>query len=384
MAYPELRLLGKWVNTNTANTGLGKAANTIWAPPALATTEPSLPMGYLNGKQVGEVQYAVITSPVSSNGTIEDLRSVSLVLDNEDYQYIYLSGRQDTNMAPDPRRVRRGTIIKFGEPFFRHDGKLASVVDGTCPKFISSCSIRCEAGDTNIADDYTVELWGYVYDSVQLAKMAPSYHNDPFPINDPLNARVFMVPARTISARGDWRNAWTSLMGGMKQSTVGSAVYRMVRHARNANATTPSQGYRFQYQNSSASPAVRSSHDNMFFQLSASQAMVLLRFGVRSPAPTSAGAELLAAWVDTNSEQQHRHPAGGVPVGFNQNMLNFGLSQGETNKFDGVPNLIQGPQLLTDQEAYPTVVDNGTSIAANQIMVAMDALVIDAGGGNTL
>ncbi|MDA8118454.1 MAG: hypothetical protein M0Z85_00050 [Gammaproteobacteria bacterium] len=384
MAFPELRLLGKWTNSNPASTGLGKAANTYWAPPALATTEPSLPMGYLNGKQVGEVQYAVITSPVSANGTIEDLRSVSLVLDNEDYQYVYLSGRQDTNMAPDPRRIRRGTMIKFGEPFYRRDGKLASVVDVTCPKFITSVSIRCEAGDTAITDDYTVELWGFVYDSIQLAKMAPVYSNEAFPINDPLNQRAFVVPSRAISSRGDWRNAWTSLPGGMKQSTVGSAVYRMIRHARNQNATTPSQGYRFQYQNSSEYPAVRSAHDNLFFQLSASQAMVVLRMGVRSPQPTSAGAELLSAWINTDSEQQHRHPQGGIPVGFNQNLMNFGLSQGETNKFDALPMLVQGQQLLTDQEAYLTVVDNGQSIAANAIMVAMDAVVVDAGGGNTL
>ncbi len=373
MASPELRLLGRFTNSNTASTGLGKAASTFWSPPPLLETSPSLPQGMLNGKQVGEVAFVVVHSPVTATGTVEDLQYVQLVLDGQDYPYIWLSGRQDTSMAPPPEQVRSGRILRFGLPFMSRNGKPASLLDATCPKFITSVVPKAWAGDTAITQDYTIDIWGYVYDSVWLAGEVPVYQVPDVRIPDPLNGRSFTVKGINVPAKGDWRNNWKALQGGTKQSTVTQTpVYPLIRRARNANATTVNQGYRYQYQNSSSSPAVENPQDNLFFVMAANQALLLERLGVVGPAaPNSTGYDLLSTWVQTGSEPQQRHPEGGIPADYNLGVTRFGLAKGETNKFDGVPDLPQGQQLLTNETAYITTVDNGTSIPANDIMVAI-------------
>ena len=378
MAYPELRLLGRWTHTGTQN------ANTTWSPAPVETTEPSLPQGMLNGKQVGEVAFPVIYSPTSASGAVDDLEYVQLVLDGQPYPYIYLSGRQDTNMAPAPGRIRRNLQLNFGKSFVGRNGQPNAPLQATLPKFTQSVTVNAIAGGTNITDDYTVELWGFVYDAVQLATLVPVYAFPAQNVPDPLNGRSFIVPAREISAMGDWTKNWKKLGGGLQQSTVDGQIHKLIRRARNLNATTASQGYRFQYQNSSATPAVQNPQDNLYWQLSANQAILAERLGVRSPMPTSTGAALLGAWIDTPSEPNHQHPVGGMPVDFNLNEYNFGLAQGETNKFDAVPQLPQGEQLLTDETAYVTVVDNGQSVAANALMVAFVGTLVETGAGGVI
>ena len=385
MAFPELRLLGIWTNTNTASTGLGKAPNTTWQPPSVLTSEPALPQGYLKSNQVGEVAFAVIYSPVEGNGTIDDLSFVKLVLDGTVYDYIVLSGRQDTNMAPATDRIRRGKLLKFGDPTLGANGRPASPLNGTCPKFTDWVSVAATAGATAIVADYTIELWGYVYDAVQLATLMPAYQSMDITISNPRTAATFTVPGRHVESGGDWTKNWLGLMGGREQSSGnGGVIHKLIRQARNANPTTVSQTYKFEYNNSSASPAVAAAHNNLYFKLTKNQALMAERLGVRSPQPTSAGAQLLAAWLATPDETEQRHPEGGINVQYGQNSSSFGLAYGETNKFVAVPELPQGPQLVTNEIAYPTVVDNGTSLDANAIMIAFVAVLIQTGSGNTI
>ncbi len=376
MASPELRLLGRWTNTNTASTGRGKSPNTQWQPAPQLETSPALPQGMLNGKQVGEVRYAVVHSPVTSTGVAEDLEYVQLVLDGNPYPHIWLSGRQDTSMAPPPSRIRHGRIIEFGKPLVGRNGNPASLLDATCPKFISSVVPLCYAGATAITQDYTVDLYGYVYDSIDLVSWLPSYSPPDEKIVDRLNNRSFVVKGRTITPTGgDWKSAWLKLPGGSQQAD--QPINAFIRRARNSNATTANQGYIFQYQNSSDSPAVPNPQDNLYFTVGSQQALLLERMGVVGPeAPNSGGYDVLSAWIQCTSENQQRHPAGGIPAGYNLGITRFGLVTGQTNLFDGVPDLPQGQQLLTDETAYATVVDNGTSIPADDIMVALVAKLV--------
>ena len=378
MAYPELRLLGRWTHTGTQN------ANTYWSPAPVETTEPNLPQGYLTGKQVGEAKYMVVYSPVSAGGAIDDLQAVQLVLDGEPYSYIWLSARQDTNMAPAISRIRRNPLLSFGEPFLNRNGQVNAPTLATCPKFTDTITIQTLAGASNVTDDYTVEVWGYVYDSPLLAALAPVYGFGEQIIKDPGNSRQFVIPAKTVVAGGDWKTNWKKLPGGAQQNVDQGAIHKLIRQARNKNATTASETYKFQYQNSSNSPAVTYQHQNLYWSLTANQAILAERLGVRSPQPSSTGAELKAAWIETPSESQHRHPQGGIPAGYNLNEINFGLAQGETNKFDAVPLLPQGPQLLWNEVAYPTVVDNGTSVAADALMMAFVGTLVQTGSGNVI
>jgi|GEM_PF-2201965 len=385
MAFPELVLIGRWTLTG-ASTIPGKAPNTSWSPPPVQTTEPSLRMGYLTSHEVAEAKYLVVYPPVSSSGTIEDLREVSLVLDGEDYPYVYLAASQEFNMAPAPDTVTNGIIIDLGKSIWGRNGKPAGLLDATCPKANRTVSIKATAGENGVTDDYTVEVWGYIYPGDLLARLMPVYTVPSIVFPDPLNGRTFTVPGRTVTAGSDWTAHWTSLPGGLKQTVSNSqaAIHKLVRWAKNANPTQPSVAYQFQYQNSASSPGVAYAHENLFFQLTAEEAIIAERLGIDGPPPSSSGADVLSGAIYTPSESEKRHPLGGIPAGFYRGEAQFGLVAGTTNSFRGVPKLPQGEQLLTGEDAYVGVVDNGISIAANQIMVAFVGTLIESGAGGVI
>lgn len=371
--FPELRLLNRYTHTGTIS------ANSSYSPPPILENSPNLPRGALNGKQVGEVAFMVVYSPVDAvTGAADDLRYVQLVLDGKNYPYIWMDGRQDTSMAPPPNRVRNGRVITFGEPFLGPNGKPNGILKATCPPFIASATWKAWAGSTAVTNPFTVELWGYVYDSVSLAARVPVYNPANVVIPDPLNNRSFTVVTKALQAAGDWRGAWTGKAGGTGQG-IGNAtpVFPLIRQAQNANATTANQAYVPQYQNSSNTPAVTNPQDNMYFTPNARQALLFRRLGVVGPAaPNSTGYDLLSAWINTPGESEIRHPAGGIPAAYNSSSLRFGLVRGETNNFDGVPYLPQGEQLVTNETAFPTFVDNGTSIPSKNVTLALVSLLL--------
>lgn len=385
MAVPELTLLGKWTNSN-ASSGAGKAANTTWNPAAVQTTEPALRQGMINTNEVGEVLYMVVEPAEDSTGTSYDLPYVQLVLDGVVYEPIVLDGGKARNMAPRPNKLRRGLPIMFGLPVLNSQGRPNPWFEITCPKFTSTVSPQVIVGGTAVDADYTVYIWGFVYGAQWLAAQMPVIGGGGAKFADPLNAREFVVGSYELAAQGgSWRSQWKSAPGGPNQGYgAGATVYKLVRRARNSNATTASQAYNFQYQNSSNSPAVARARDNMFWELTPTQAILLQNFGVRGPQPTSAGADLLAAWVNTPEEVQKRHPQGGVDVSYLNNQLRFGLAQGRADTYDPVPPLTQGTQLLWNERASLAVVDNGTSLAADSITLAMVAKVIETGSGNPI
>ena len=384
MAVPELTLLGKWTNTGSS-TSAGKAANTTWSPAAVQTTEPALRQGMINTNEVGEVLYVTMDPPVDAAGNTYDLPYVQLVLDGVEYPWIVLDGGKTRLMAPNPAKLRRSQVLMFGRPLVNPQGAANSVLEITCPKFTQNVAPQVIVGGTAVDADYTVYIWGFVYDAAWLATQVPVVGGG-FAIPDLLNDRKFSVAGYGVAAQnGSWRSRWKSLPGGPDQGFQnGAIINKLIRRARNSNATTASQAYNFQYQNSSSSPAVAKARDNLFWELTDTQAILLENFGVRGPQPTSGGADLLAAWVDTPTETQKRHPQGGVDVSYLNNQLRFGLAQGRADTYDPVPALPQGPQLLWNERAFLTVVDNGTSLPADSITLAAKATVIQTGSGNAI
>jgi len=379
MAYPELRLLGRWTRSASA---LGtQGPQSVWSPPPTLVTAPSLPQGQLNGKQVGAVAYVVIHPPVNGS-TYEDLARVQLVLDGQPYPWVWYHGRKDLNMAPDPTKVRVGTIIYLGDPPYSEETGPANPLDNTAPKFIDSVSVNAWAGSSGITQDYTIEVWGWVYDSVKLAGLMPVYNPGNVTIQDTTSGLSFTAVVPAIEAAGDWRGAWLSLPGGPQQGAGnGTPIYPFVRRAKNANATVPSQEYIPQYQNSSTSPAVEYSTDNLYLRLNARQAILIKRFGVVGPAASNSGGyDLLSAWIATPAQGNHqRHPEGGIPADYQLGRTKFGLLPGVSDRYAGVPEL-ETPMLVTDQVVYPTVVDNGTSVPADAIAFAVAGTFLGPAG----
>jgi len=379
MAYPELRLLGRW--TRSASALGSQGALTVWSPPPVLTTSPNLPQGKLNGKQVGAVAYVVVHPPVNGT-TYEDLARVQLVLDGQPYPWVWYHGRKDLNMAPDPTKVRVGSILYLGDPPYDEINGPADPLNNTAPKFIDSVTVNCWAGSSAITQDYTVEVWGWVYDSVKLAGLMPVYSPGNVTVADVTTGRTFTAAIPAIPAQGDWRGAWTSLPGGPQQGAGGGTpIYPLVRRAKNANATVPSQAYVPQYENSSQTPAVEFATDNLYFNLNARQALLIKRMGFVGPvAPNSGGYDLLSAWLETPQEGEHeRHPNGGIPADYQLGRTKFGLVPGTSDRYAGVPEL-ETPILVTNEIAYPTVVDNGVSVPALAIAFALVGVYLGPAG----
>jgi hypothetical protein len=377
--YPEIQLLGRW--TRSAATLGTQDPNTVWSPPTILTNNPQLPQGQLTDRQVGAAAYLVIEPPQSGT-TYESLDRVALVLDGTEYPLVWYDGTKPTLTAPNPRKVRYGQIIWLGQPPYTQETGPAAPLDNTAPKFINSVSVNCYAGNTAITTDYTVEVWGWVYDSVKLASLMPTYGGANITMTDESTGATFTVVVPTISAAGDWRGAWTSLPAGPQQGGGnGTPIYPFLRRARNANPTTVNTAYIPEYQNSSQSPAVEHAHDNLYFQLNARQALLITAWGVNGPlAPNSGGYDLYAAWIDTPSEAGHpRHPRGGRPAQYQDSTTRFGLLAGASDRYAGIPQL-DTPVLVTNETAYLTFVDNGVSIPALQVTMALSGILLGPTG----
>lgn len=373
--YPELELLARYSHTGTQD------AKTVWSPPPIETNSPNLPQGQLNGNQVGAAAFAVIYSPVDGT-TFQDLDRMQFVLDGQPYPYVWYAGKKDENTAPDPAKVRYGTIIWLGDPPYSQENGPADPLRNTAPKFIDNISINAWAGATAITADYTVDIYGWRYNSVTLAGRMPQYGGQQIEVPDLVSGKTFNVIVPTVDAAGDWRGAWTSLPGGPQQGNGhGTPIHKFVRRARNSNATTVNEIYIPQYQNSSSSPAVARAEDNLYFKLNARQALLIEAWGVNGPlAPNSGGYDLNAAWIATPGEQNHqRHPRGGRPAGYQLGTTRFGLIRGATDRYAGVPQL-DSPVLLTEETGYLTFVDNGTSVPKNNVSMTMVATLLGSSG----
>lgn len=389
MAYPELELLGRW-QRSAALLGPLTAGN-FWSPAAASTTEPNMPQGLLNGHEVAEVAFPVVYSPVSAGGAPDGLGRLGLVLDGQDYPWVWFATRLGVLMCPKPTRIRAGKHLTLGTPTWSRAGHPNGLLDATCPKCTTSATVKVYA-ESQVADDFIVELWGYRYDSTLLAKLMPVYNPQDVVIPDPANDRSYTLHGHPVAADGDWRRRWKELPGGAQQSVQRRAsdgkhscqVFPLVRRARNAQAILTTQAYGFQYQNGTDTPGVADPNDNLYWNLTEDEAILAKRLGVVGPAP-SAGAELLAAWIQTPSEKENRrHPKGGIPVSYYHNDIPFGLIAGTTNDFAAVPELPQGPQLLTNEIAYPTVIAQGGSVAPNSTDVAFVGLYVNSGKSSTI
>lgn len=378
MAWPERQLLGSWTYSVATSGNLGAGASTSFT--AAAVNAPNLPQGLLNGNQVGEVESIICYSPINqSTGAADDLKYIQLVLDGQQYPFIYMSGRNDSTMAPAFSRVAykpQFPYISLGQPTFGLNGTATPPLQATCPKFISSVVPMATAGTSAVTHDFTIELWGYVYSSVVLAQKMPAYGGGNYSINDARNNRTFVFPYPQVLANQDWRGAWTSLPGGLNQATgtTGLPVNKFIRTSLNAVASTVNQAFVPSWTSSN----VANPWDNLFFQLNLQQAILVERYGVRGPAaPNSAGNDLLTGYLAVPNQAPQQAPAGGIPAAWLRSDMRYGLRLGlNLNDYDGVPFLPEGPQLVWNEQAYLTWVDNGVSIGSGNVRQAFVGTLI--------
>jgi len=313
----------------------------------------------LESDEVAEIEYIEIFSP-NAGWPGEDLKQVIPVIDGAAIEeYVSLSGRYTSNMAP-PRINQMGgpaplqgsrTVFSFGTPGIEDPFR------NTTLKAKKSISIRTFAGNSDITQDYRIRVWGRLYKGEAMLRsvFGDTVYGAEATIEDRNRGKSLSVTKDAVDV--SIKN-WDMFVGGVKQSKP--EIMPMVRYAYNKVATTANTPFDFNYSDGD----VANDWENLYFDYGTSEALFVKGIGVRSQThlkymglkigdreyPRSAGDEKL---FRVDYENNPLHFGHGYPL-FPQN---FPL-------FVPMPLLPMG-YLIHNEKGRVVVYDDGTSISAD-------------------
>jgi hypothetical protein len=344
-----MQILGDFRHTGA------QAAGTWWRPTAASGN------GELPSNEVAEIVYVEVVPPVTGAGAVEDLRRIQLNLDGKLEQYNLIPGT-DTYLVTAPRiNMRAGRFLAFGKPVWNSAPGLQGALQATCPKYRDAVTVEAYAGGA-ITADYRIRLWGYRYRAVELPDVAPIIGGSDV-IFDPVTGRVSDLVNK--AALQPLYDTWTQLPGGLDQSVPN--IHHFLRLALNANATTANIPYELRFDIAN----VGSREEDLLFSFDTLKKIALIKgLGVRAP------ANLLQTWVDIGGDER---PYSRWRTTQGLNPLHFGNAAafvGPVTEYITVP-LLDDPIVISNEKAVVRVVDDGTSIAANQIAVVANGVLIE-------
>lgn len=348
----ELQLLGDFYHTGT------QADGSVWRPSAREGNAE------LDSHEVAEVVYMEVVPPINA-GTPEALEEIHLVLDEKSYEeYISILGTDTYLMCPPKNNIFKGGLLAFGTPMINAVKGASPLYEGVCPKFAKSVKIEAKAGEGGITQPYRIRLWGYRYPVQELSRLVGSVGGR-LEIRDERTNRALVVQKPVVAAT--WET-WTQLPGGVDQAPP--KINPLIRYAKNAKATTPGEAYQFRYDTGDV--ALRT--EDLYFPFDIwNKALVVHGLGVRGPAAL--------AYAFLNIDGRDR-PKGRFPVAEPLNPLHFGKADpilpSDISAYFTIPKFDK-PYLIWQDKGYVAVRDDGTSIAANQIVVALSGLLIETG-----
>lgn len=349
----ELQLLGDWLHTGA------QAAGTIWKPTAQEGKAE------LDSNEVAEVVYVEIFPPITATGTVEPLENIILVLDDKPYgEYINLLGTATHLFCPPKLQAMNGEILPFGVPLVNAVKKGNPLYDGVCPKYTKSLKIETKAGTGGISADYRIRVWGYRYPAQELARLFGTIGGT-LTIRDERTNRVINLQKDPV--RVMWET-WTQLPGGLDQAPP--KIFPLIRYARNAKATTPNTPYQFRYETRD----VETREENLYWPYDIEEKiLVVKRLGVRAP------TNLKETWLSIDGKDR---PKKRFPTLENYNPLHFGKAYpflpDTIPLYFTIPKLDR-PYLVWHDKGYVACQDNGTSIPAGAITVAVTGLLVETG-----
>ena len=366
MEHYEMRLLADYTHTGV------QAANTPAKP------SPRTVLGELERDERAEVVYAeVVQSPVDG-GAEEPLRKITLVLDTQKVDpYVSLSGTLSSVMTPPKRSIWGGKLYSFGTPMS------SNPLLSTTLKYSESVTFECLAGASAITGDYRVRLWGYVY---KVDELTAVFGTMVFPAQMIDRARhrtlsldkIFRLPngqeIHGIPVNGD---TWKTLPGGKDQSIP--KINPFIRFAYNLVATDGKSGdYQFRYETGN----VADSEENMFFEFSDLDALLIVGLGIRADAPGHLAHTGLLIAGDY-------HPKGLMPTTYADNPLHFGQvypfihtaagMPAEIPFFYAIPKL-EKPYLIWKEKGMVVARDDGTAVAINDLIVCITGIRVEMKG----
>jgi len=313
----------------------------------------------LESDEVAEIEYIEIFSPIGA-WPGEDLLHVVPVIDGHRIEeYVSLSGRYTSNMAPPrlhqmsgPSPLQSNRIVfSFGTP---------GVEDpflNTTLKAKKSISIRTRAGDNGITQNYRIRVWGRLYKGEAMLRsvFGDRVYGAEATIEDRNRGKSLSVTKDAVDV--SIKN-WDTFVGGMKQSKP--EIMPMVRYAYNAVATTANSPFDFNYSDGD----VANDWEDMYFDFGTSEALFVKGIGVRSQTHLKyMGLKI--------GDREYPRCAGDEKlfrVDYNNNPLHFGhgypLFPQDFPLFVPMPLLPMG-YLIHNEKGRVIVYDDGTSVPAD-------------------
>jgi len=310
------------------------------------------PVYTLPPDEVLEVYRMEIVPPVSAAGTIRKLRYVTIMIDGKEVETI----RANSIMLPAEHQYNAGVAVDLGVPYLHRPitGVIPSPIEATCPKVKKGQTLGVKTvADEAIADtepysivlkaarvrkeDKLREIVGVPVISVSFILDGDSYMKSPIPVS---------------------LDTFDELPGGLAQSKP--QIFPFITWASNKVATTPNTWYDFDY------PAnVAHSWQNLSWNLVNKTEAYLIRYLAVIPHSNSKAARLFTEGRITNPEfptrplpeENYFYPPMYFDTSVNANLKRAG------------PVPIKPPYLFHGVKGGIQVIDNGTSIPANGVIV---------------
>jgi len=340
----EFGVLGRFDHTGSQNAG------TIFRSSAAE----------LDAHEMAEILYAEILPPFSGAGAEENLSRIQFVLDDKPDVYNIFPGTDSLNVFPPKTNRAHGQLLAFGKPLWSVSGE-AAMLQATCPKYRKSVRVEVLAGD-DITGDYSIILYGYKYKASELPRFAPVIggHVD---IADPITGRTFPLDKAIIPPSED---TWTQLPGGMDQAVP--KINNRLIFAVNAGATTPNLPYDLRFDIGH----VASREEDMYFPYDTEKKLMIIKgLGVR------AATHLKETFISVSGTDRPKAHWITTPT---YNPLHFGKAYPflptDVTLYHIIPALEDRIVLMNDK-AYVEILDDGNSISAGAVNVALNGVLIE-------
>ena len=363
MAIDNLTILADFVHTGT------QAAGTLWQPSA------SLGEGELESDQVAEVVGFEIIAPIDA-GVAEDLNTVYPVIDGRSYQaHINMSGNDLISTNPPRRHIYASdletTWYTLGKTIVQSFNEPIPALANTTPKLTDRITIITQAGATDVDADYRVRVWGVVYSEKLLSRLPNRTMPGSFTImnnrmEDPINVNY---ASREITLEN-----WSYLPGGIDQDKP--SIHPYFRFATNANATTANTRYEFRFDLGNVDDEFKDMQFNYDIE---NKLFIAKGLGAR------ASANLNYVWLrDTGDEISTEIPEGRITVTQNRNPIIFGRGEpqfpADQPVYFAIPRIGVKNHIVYESKAVIAMMDDGSSVGAGNVAVALTGTVIDFGG----
>jgi len=314
--------------------------------------------------EMGEIVFAEVFPPVTTAGVEEIGERWYPVLDATDYDnFLALNFTRSSLMNP-PELNTLKNIVAFGTPLVEAVRKANPMLEARCPTLKRTVGVKAWAGTGGTTAAYRIRLHVYVYRVEELRAIAAVIPGLAAIEDQPRRRRITIAK----SAIPLTYENWDKLPGGVRQEKPW--INPFMTWAENEKATTPNVDYSFRAVLGTIDPA--KPWQELYFNFEDRERLLIVN-GIGVRAPTNLKDTCLIIDGD-------EHPRYRIPTQETNNPIHFGWMSpfAPTDHPYYVPiKRFDIPYIIYDEIGEVVVRDNGTSVPADQIKVALSGIKIE-------